>query len=298
MKKFSFGVVALLTLFLLACSEKETPGGIKYTVLKKGDGVELPSGKFMVVDLRLTNSKDSILMDTKDMGYPAVLPIPDQSMAKDIGEYGVFKSLSKGDCVRFKVPAAIVFSKTRRVAVPKEIDPKSDITFLANVRDVWEESQVQKFQTDMMKNGLRKQKTADSLVIAEHLQKNALEALSTPSGIRYIIKKEGVGEPARSGQIAYVQYAGYTVDGKLFDTSLSSVAKANNLNNGASDQPYPVVVNTRGVIAGWDEILQLMNKGMKVRVYIPSELGYGPSGNPPIPPNAVLIFDMEVTNIK
>jgi FKBP-type peptidyl-prolyl cis-trans isomerase len=88
------------------------------------------------------------------------------------------------------------------------------------------------------------------------------------------------------------------LNGNLFDTNIESVAKANNYDNGGRYNPYPVVVNTGSVIRGWDEMLQLMNKGMKVTAYIPSVLAYGSQGNGGIPPNSVLVFDMEVVDIK
>jgi FKBP-type peptidyl-prolyl cis-trans isomerase FkpA len=298
MKNFSFALVTLLVISLMSCSEKETPGGIKYTVLKKGDGVEPPTGQFMVMDLNLKDSTDSVWYNTKDLGYPAILPVPDASMIKDEGEFGVFKVMTKGDCITFKLPAATIFTKTRNLPVPKEVNPKSEFTYIASLRDVMDQGQVEAFQMKITQEMQRKQMTTDSTLIAEYLKTNSLEALSTPSGIRYIVQKEGKGDKPVPRKKVFVQYAGYTLDGKLFDTSISSVAKANNLNNGATDNPYPVVIGAGGVIQGWGEILQLMNKGMKVKVFIPSALGYGPRGKGSIPPNAVLVFDMEVTEIK
>jgi FKBP-type peptidyl-prolyl cis-trans isomerase FkpA len=299
MKKVSIGIVALVSLLSFSCSEKETPGGVKYTVLKQGDGEELPAGQFMVMNLSLRDAKDSVWFNTKETGYPAVIPVPDESMVKDDGEYGVFKILTKGDCVTFKLTAQTVFTKTRRRPVPKGVEPSSNFTFVTNLIDIWNQEQVQEFQKKIMVESQFKQMAIDSALIANHLKEKGLEAKSTPSGLRYILQKAGKGELVPSGKTAYVHYAGYTLNGKIFDTSLASVAKANDFDNRGLNSPYPVVVNTQSVIAGWDEILQLMNKGTKVTVYIPSHLGYGQQGNgPSIPPNTVLMFDMEVVDIK
>lgn len=299
MKKLSLGIIALVSLLSFSCSEKETPGGVKYTVLKKGDGEELPAGQFMVMSLSLRDAKDSVWFSSKEIGYPAVLPVPDESMVKDNSEYGVFKALTKGDCVTFKLSAQTLFTKTRHSPVPKGMEPTSQFTFVASLKDIWNHEQVQEFQKKITVESQFKQRALDSTLIANHLKEKGLEGLSTPSGLRYIVKKEGKGELVTSGKTAFVHYAGYTLSGKIFDTSLASVAKANNFNNRGVNSPYPVVVNTQSVIAGWDEILQLMNKGMKVTVYIPSHLGYGQQGSgPSIPPNTVLIFDMEVMDVK
>ena len=297
MKINVFFLLALVSLATFSCSEKETPAGVKFTVLKKGDGTEVAAGTYVMLHMILKDSKDSLLLNTYTEERPMVMPMPDGSMANDPGEYGIYKMMTKGDCVLFKLPAQTVFNSRRR-AVPKDIDPAGLFTFVVHLKETWTFDEAKQYEQSQMEKMQRKVFVTDSIMISSHLKEKGLEALTTPSGLRYIIQKEGKGEKAAPGKTAYVQYAGYTLDGKLFDTSLSSVAKANKLDNGASDQPYPVVVNTRSVISGWDEILQLMNKGMKVRVYIPSALGYGPQGNAPIPPNAVLVFDMEVTDIK
>ena len=135
-------------------------------------------------------------------------------------------------------------------------------------------------------------------IISDYLKTNNLTALSTSSGLRYIIQKAGVGEAAKKGNVAYIHYAGFLLDGKIFDTSLAEVAKANNFNNGPRNEPYRVSVAMQEVVAGWDEMIQLMNKGMKVTVFIPSYLGYGAQGSGIVPPNAVMKFDMELVELK
>src|SRR5688572_7920620 len=109
MKKFSIGVLSM-AMFMISCSEKETPAGVKFTQLKKGDGVEVTTGTYVMLHMILKNHKDSLLLNTFADDLPLVMPMPDGSMAKDPGEYGVFKMLTKGDCVTFKLPAQTVFS--------------------------------------------------------------------------------------------------------------------------------------------------------------------------------------------
>lgn len=298
MKQISLGIlVVLIALAAVSCSEKETPGGVKYKILKAGDGTPTKAGTYLVMDIVLKDSRDSVWFSTTTNGVPTIIAAPDSTKEKDQTEIGVFRVLTKGDCVSFNLPMKSVLSRMRKAA-PKGLDEASDFTFIASLQNVWTREQTMQYQEAEWVKSQRKQFVTDSTLIANHLKDNSLEALSTPSGLRYIIQKEGKGEKASNGQTAFVHYAGYSLDGKLFDTSLSSVAKANNLNNGAADQPYPVGINGGRVIQGWNEMLQLMNKGMKVRVYIPSSLGYGPRGMGAIPPNSVMMFDMEVTDIK
>ena len=294
MRIFFLGLVFIC---LISCSEKETPGGIKFTVLKKGDGVEVETGKYVLVHMVLHNHKDSLLLSTYTNEQPMIIAMPDGSMAKDPGEFGVIKMLTKGDCVTFKLPAKTVFTNRRR-AVPKDIDPAGLFTFVLHLKETWTLEEVNNYQAEQSKKMNQKQLTIDSAIISDYLKTNNLTALSTSSGLRYIIQKAGVGETAKKGNVAYIHYAGFLLDGKIFDTSLAEVAKANNFNNGPRNEPYRVSVAMQEVVAGWDEMIQLMNKGMKVTVFIPSYLGYGAQGSGIVPPNAVMKFDMELVELK
>ena len=317
MKLTSYVLLISTVLVATSCSEKKSPGGVKYKVHRKGDGKEVAFGQFLVMNMELKDSKDSVWFSSKEMGSPVIIPKPDASMEKDDGEYGVFKILTKGDSVSFQLPAETMFTKTRKRPVPANVDPKSLFSFNVGIRDTWTKEQVDAFQQKMMaENQLKQQKMADSLqreqqkmtdiirvqemeALNTYLKQKRIVAQGSPSGIRYVVKKKGTGKFAAAGQTALVHYAGYSLNGKLFDTSIASVAKENNFDNQGSNEPYPVVVSTGNVIQGWHLMLALMNKGMQVTVYIPSSLGYGQQGNgPAIPPNTILVFDMELVDIK
>ena len=109
---------------------------------------------------------------------------------------------------------------------------------------------------------------------------------SAPSGLRYIEEKPGDGRVPSTGQTVQVSYTGWLVDGTKFDTS--------------DDHGGSFVFNLgQGqVIRGWDEGLATMREHGKRRLILPPQLAYGPNGSPPvIPPNATLIFDVELISI-
>jgi FKBP-type peptidyl-prolyl cis-trans isomerase len=298
MKSILYSLLAL-SLLITGCSKKETPGGVKYTVVKKGDGKPPAFGDFLSMSLLMKDSKDSVWFDSKTVGGRVILPVPDASMEKDPGEMGVFKILTKGDSVTFQLTAFTVFFKTRRMPVPENMDSTSLFTFTACLKDVMSRAQVDEYQQKKEIEMRKAQVEKDSVIINNLLAEKGIVAQSAAAGMRYVVKKEGKGPFAVSGQTALVHYAVYTLEGKLIDTSWASVAKDNNFDNGNRNEPYPVVVNASDVIRGWHEMLQLMNKGMKVTVYIPSSLAYGPQGRgPEIPPNSILLFDMEVMDVK
>ena len=108
--------------------------------------------------------------------------------------------------------------------------------------------------------------------------------VSLPSGLQYMIVKEGTGpKPALTDQVR-VHYHGTLIDGRVFDSSVER------------GQPIELAVN--GVIPGWTEALQLMPVGSKWKLFIPSNLGYGDQqAGPMIAPGSTLVFDVELIDI-
>jgi len=108
--------------------------------------------------------------------------------------------------------------------------------------------------------------------------------IQTASGLQYKVVEEGEGRHPTETDTVVVHYAGQLLNGVEFDSSIKR------------GEPAEFALNQ--VIAGWTEGLQLMKAGGKTRFYIPSNLAYGPSGTRGIPPHSVLVFDVELIEIK
>ena len=111
--------------------------------------------------------------------------------------------------------------------------------------------------------------------------------VTTASGLKYIDEVVGTGVSPKPGQNVTVDYTGTLENGTKFDSSVDK------------GQPYTFRIGTGVVIKGWDEGIMTMKAGGKRRLIIPAELGYGASGNPPkIPPNATLLFEVELLSVN
>jgi peptidylprolyl isomerase len=112
-------------------------------------------------------------------------------------------------------------------------------------------------------------------------------AVTTDSGLKYIDIEEGTGASPEKGQMVTVHYTGTLEDGSKFDSSKDR------------NQPFTFKIGVGQVIKGWDEGVATMKVGGRRTLIIPSDLGYGPRGaGGVIPPNATLIFDVELLGVK
>ena len=113
------------------------------------------------------------------------------------------------------------------------------------------------------------------------------DTVTTTSGLKYIVMAEGDGPKPEAGNLIGAHYTGWLMDGTKFDSSRDR------------GQPLQFPIGQGRVIRGWDEGLMLMSVGGRRLLIIPPELGYGERGTPggPIPPNATLVFDVELMSV-
>jgi peptidylprolyl isomerase len=123
------------------------------------------------------------------------------------------------------------------------------------------------------------------------LAQNTGATMTTASGLQIIDNKAGTGASPKAGQICVMHYTGWLYEngqkGKKFDSSVDR------------NEPFEFPIGQHRVIAGWDEGISTMKVGGKRTLIIPPALGYGARGFPgAIPPNATLIFDVELLAVK
>jgi FKBP-type peptidyl-prolyl cis-trans isomerase len=142
---------------------------------------------------------------------------------------------------------------------------------------------------DALLSSIDERAQAKARAAEEQAQKKIEEqwpnATTTPSGLKYVVVEEGTGDKTPSkGATVKAHYTGKLLDGSKFDSSYDR------------GQPIEFPVGSGRVIKGWDEAFLSMKKGEKRVLIIPPELGYGPAGRGPIPPNATMVFDVELVD--
>jgi len=108
---------------------------------------------------------------------------------------------------------------------------------------------------------------------------------TTASGLQYQVLTKGAGKQAAMGKTVTVHYTGTMLDGTVFDSSVQR------------GEPADFPLNPGGLIQGWLEALPMMKEGDKWKLFIPSDLAYGPQGNQGIAPNSLLIFEVELIKV-
>ena len=128
--------------------------------------------------------------------------------------------------------------------------------------------------------GAANKKEGDAF-LAANKSKPGVKTLA--SGLQYKVLKEGTGATPKLGDTFKAHYRGTLLNGTEFDSSYNR---------------EPLVLPVKRVIPGWQEALQLMKVGSKWQLFVPANLAYGESGQRDIPPNSVLVFEMELLGIE
>lgn len=295
MKKLINGVSLLAVAALFSCNSgmkefKALPSGMKYKIIedKKGDKKAV-EGSFVTMHI-ITKIRDSVLFNSREANQnkPVETPVTKPQQAGDIMEG--FPLLTEGDSVIFQIA---VDSLVKGQPMPPFAKSGDLLEFVVKIVTVQTKEEFEKSKAESSK----KQLETDDKTIAEYLKANNLTATKTASGMYYILNTPGAGANAAHGQDVTMNYTGMLLNGNKFDSNVDPAFQ--------HVEPFTFKLGSGQVIAGWDEGVALLNKGAKAKFIIPSTLAYGerampgsPNNPDGIPANSVLIFDVEVMNIK
>lgn len=235
-----------------------TPSGLQYVITKKGDGIRPKKGDKVVVHYTGKLADGSVFDSSVERGKPFSFKLGAGQVIKGWDE-GI-ALLQVGDKATFTIPSELGYGER---GSPPVIPANATLIFEVELIDVVEK------------------------VVPKSFDVAGKDTVTTKSGLKYIMVKEGTGVQPENGKQVFVHYTGYLQDGTIFDSSIKR------------GQPLPFKLGTGRVIKGWDEGVALLKVGGKTRLIIPSNLAYGEKGYPGlIPPNATLTFDVELVDVK
>jgi FKBP-type peptidyl-prolyl cis-trans isomerase len=247
-----------------------TASGINYIIDKKGNGKHPVSTDKVKVHYKGTKMDGTTFDSSYDRGEPIEFPLT--GVIKGWTE-GV-QLLEEGGKGKLIIPSSLAYGQ----------NPPPGSNIKANEILVFD-IELLNIVKDQPKPDATEQNAVDAKLIQDYIIANKLAAKATPSGLHYIIEKAGNGKHATAASTVKVHYKGTTLDGKTFDSSY--------------DRGEPIEFPLSGVIKGWTEGIPLLEVGGKGKLIIPSGLAYGAqSPSPAIAPNSVLIFDVELLDVK
>jgi len=276
MKKLLFIFSSLLLIVLISCSQKNEvvtlDSGLKYFDDSLGTGREVMTDELVTVHFSgwIIQDTSNLFSDWTNEELRKAAMIGNSKLRNQPVKFVVgTNSFIKG------VDEAVIGMKIggiRTIIIPSDlaygeegigpIPPNSDLKLVVELLDVKERIVVEMWDVDSTK------------------------LKTTESGLQYSIITEGEGKTADSGNVVTVHYSGFLLDGTKFDSSVER------------DDPFSFLLGVGQVIPGWEEGLKLMKKGSKSRLVIPPELGYGGLSVGTIPPNSILIFDVELVDMQ
>lgn len=272
----------------------QTPKGARYRIIKHGNGDKVKLNDVITFQFLVKTDKDSVLESSYQVGRPAKTQVRASQNVADLME--VFPNLSVNDSALIRIPTDTMFAQHEEQRPP--FFPKgSFLNFVVKIEKIQALTEVM----GEAKAAMEKMRTDEAQTSAKYIADNKLMPKTTASGLKYVVTRTAAGRKPLAGDTLLVNYTGKLLNGKVFDSSVESVAKASGLQQpGRNYEPIEVAVGKGQVIQGWDEGLLLLNEGSKATFIIPSNLAYGERGTPDgtIPPFSTLAFDVEVVKVK
>ena len=283
--------------------------GVEYKIVKHGKGRMAKIGD--VIEFNLIAKVDTLDPATKktnalEVGNTYTQGRPQMTRVQEIKQSGQFQSvfpfLSAGDSAIIRISCdtlLLSIPPEQRMRVPSWLKAGNKIVVSLSMVSVMTEEEARKEQQaqqeKMMADAKAKaeqQMPIDDKTLQDYFAKNNIKAQKTASGLYYTVQKPGSGEQITSGQTVSIKYTGKTLDGKVFDSNVDTSISHHG-------DPLTFPVGQGQMIPGMDEGIALLKKGAKATLYLPSPLAYGEhSPSPNIAPNSILVFDVEVTDVK
>jgi FKBP-type peptidyl-prolyl cis-trans isomerase FkpA len=307
MNKF-FKYLFAIIIFLPMCSLAQTsttpegyeagPGGMLYKIYTHNNGPKIQVGNFIKVNAVGKTDGDSVLFSTYD-SHPILTVVPKSPFKGDV--FTGMQYLSEGDSATIKVLADSAFKVQTK---PKGFKGKY-LTYDVKVDRVIEKGLLtdsafqEVIKTYLVDEG-QKLRAQEPGKISRYISGHNLKLTRTADSLFYVINKPGIGAKIAPGDTVIMNYTGKLFNGKVFDSSIKEEVVRSKMPVDPTRQYIPahIVVDSKSIIRGWYEGLQLLNKGASATFIVPSKLAYGKSGVSIIAPYTPIVFEITVINVR
>ncbi len=295
--RFKIKILFFLSIILLFSScwnsspykgYSKTSTGLYYKLLTIGDGKNKPSaGDLLQLIITYRTSKDSIFYDTYSSNETGMVILPfGHSSFEGSFEEGLTK-MNDGDSVSYIVSADSLFSRFFKTQLPYFLKPGSAVKMDVKLNRILSKEQ---YQVELAKyqQMVEDRDIEESRKLTIYLDTNQTQFYRINNGMYYLPIKQGTGECVKYGDKVKINYKGYFLNGKQFESTYER------------RQPLEFVFGEDGqVIKGFRTALTLMNEGAKTKFVIPSNLAFGGSGSEAniIPPYTTVIYEIELVNL-
>ena len=286
--------VLLCCLFQIACSDTQSSNsssikgvstsGYPYEHIVRNEGVKPVIGD-KVEYHEIVFKNDSLVRSTYLNLEPvkAVMPERDKVASPPPPSYDAIFLMSTGD----SLITYHTLDTFKNYQLPGWLNQKDTLYYHLKLLSIQPKAEIEKEKADLIAKKDQIVTSTKAFLLDYQNGKLNSQLSQTESGIKYVIHEEGTGTQAENGKIVKVNYAGFLLNGDLFDNSYSK------------GRPFPFHIGRGRVIDGWDEVVPLLKEGGSGTFVIPYQLAYGEAGRPPsIPERSDLAFYIELLEVN
>jgi len=254
MKKYYNIFSCLFTVVcMVSCSNDgfdKHESGLEYKyIIHNKDSVKTKPGDILVLNMRYTNNRDSILFDSREIAGDFRMRFGTPSHNGGCIEDG-FALLHLGDSAQFLIDAQLFYTETRKMEVLDGVDPDSKLRFYVKLKRIMS---VKELEKEKEAERLYNEK-AESRILENYLRRANITVEPSLSGLYYIEEQEGAGEQPKTGQTVSVHYRGTFISGELFDSSYQR------------GKPWRFRMGMKQAIPGMEEGVAKMKPGGKAQL--------------------------------
>ena len=266
----------------------QTESGLNYKLEMIGDGRSKPAaGDFLQLIITYKTEKDSIFYDSYSSNETGKVILPfDHSSFKGSFEEGL-TTMNAGDSVSFIVSADSLFEKFFKMRLPMFLKQGSVVRMDVKLHRILNNKEYEK-EVECYKQLVEDHDIEEQRKLKMYLDTNQVQFSALDNGMYYLPIKQGVGSLAESGDLIKINYKGYFLNGKNFESTYER------------RQPFEFTLGEQEqVIKGFETAISLLNEGAKAKFIIPSQLAFGKTGSSTgiVPPYSTLIYEIEVVSL-